>query len=229
MKMVEICPSILNSRDVEEFLGNINELNSEDIDNNIVYIHLDVMDKKFVKQEGVSLGLAQTITSFGFLSDIHLMVNDVRKYIDDVKKYNPAVITIHYEAPNFEENIKYLNEIRDKKEVPYFDIGVSIKPDTDVEVLEKYKEKFDVLLIMSVEPGLGGQSFIYKTYEKIHKSKIILGDKIIEIDGGINETNIEDLIKSGVDRVVIGSYLTSANDLHELKLKYNKLKKGENI
>lgn len=229
MKMVEICPSVLNSKDVKGFLENINELKNEDIDNNIVYIHLDVMDKIFVKEEGVSLSLAQTISSFGFLPDIHLMVDDVRKYIDKVKIYKPAVITIHYEAPNFEKNLKHLNEIRNNKEIPFFDIGVSIKPNTDVEVLEKYKDKFDLILIMSVEPGLGGQSFIEKTYEKIHKAKIILGDKIIQLDGGINETNIDDIIKSGVDRIVIGSYLTSAKNIEELKLKYNKLKGEVNI
>lgn len=229
MKMVEICPSVLNSKDVKGFLEDINKLKNVDIENNVVYIHLDVMDKIFVKEEGVSLSLAQTISSFGFLTDIHLMVDDVRKYVDNVKIYKPAVITIHYEAPNFEENIKYLNEIRNKKELPFFDIGVSIKPDTDVEVLEKYKAKFDLILIMSVEPGLGGQTFIYKTYEKIHKAKIILGDKIIQLDGGINDSNIDDIIKSGVDRVVVGSYLTDAKNLEELKLKYNRLKGEENI
>lgn len=222
---LEICPSILNAENVEEFLSNINEVSSENVENTVAYVHLDVMDEKFVKNKGVSLSMAKTITSFGFLNDVHLMVEDVKKYIDDVLVYKPAVITIHYEAPNFEENIRYLNEIRDSKRIPYFDVGVSIKPTTNVEELEKYAELFDVLLIMSVEPGLGGQKFMPETYQKIQKAKILLGDKILQLDGGINEENIEDIQKSGVDRVVIGSYLTSAKTLAELKDKFNKLRR----
>ena len=222
---LEICPSILNAENVEEFLDNLNKVSEENIENTVAYVHLDVMDEKFVKNKGVSLEKAQTITSFGFLNDVHFMVEDVKKYIDDVLVYKPAVITIHYEAPNFEENIKYLHEIRDSKRIPYFDIGVSIKPKTNVEELEKYAELFDVLLIMSVEPGLGGQKFMPETYEKIQKAKILLGDKILQLDGGINEENIEDIQKSGVDRVVIGSYLTSAKTVAELEDKFNKLRR----
>ena len=222
---LEICPSILNAENVEEFLNNLNEVSSENIENTVAYVHLDVMDEKFVKNKGVSLDKAQTITSFGFLNDVHLMVEDVKKYIDEALKYKPAVITIHFEAPNFEENLKYLNELRVSKKVPYFDIGVSIKPKTNVEELEQYAEEFDVLLIMSVEPGLGGQKFIPETYEKIQKAKVLLGDKIIQLDGGINEENIEDIQKSGIDRVVIGSYLTSAKTVAELKDKFNKLRR----
>lgn len=222
---LEICPSILNAENVEDFLNKLVKVSSENIENMVAYVHLDVMDEKFVKNKGVSLEKAQIITSFGFLNDVHLMVEDVKSYVDEALKYTPAVITIHYEAPNFEENIKYLNDIRDSKKVPYFDIGVSIKPKTNVEELEKYVELFDVLLIMSVEPGLGGQKFIPDTYEKIQKAKILLGDKIIELDGGINEENIEDIQKSGVDRVVIGSYLTSAKTVAELEYKFNKLRR----
>lgn len=222
---LEICPSILNAENVEEFLSNINEVSGENVENTVAYVHLDVMDEKFVKNKGVSLSMAKTITSFGFLNDVHLMVEDVKKYIEDVLVYKPAVITIHYEAPKFEENIKYLNEIRVSKKVPYFDIGVSIKPKTNIEELEKYADLFDVLLIMSVEPGLGGQKFMPETYQKIQKAKILFGDKILQLDGGINEENIEDIQKSGVDRVVIGSYLTSAKTLAELKDKFNKLRR----
>lgn len=224
MRSIEICPSILDSKDVKNFLNNISRLNEEKIKNNISYIHIDIMDKKFVSGEGVSLGLAETVTSFGFLNDIHLMVEDVKEYIDKAMKYNPSVLTIHYEAPNFEENLKYLNRIRISKKYKYFDIGVSIKPDTDVEVLEKYKELFDVILIMSVEPGKGGQAFLDSTYDKIEKTKIILSDKIIELDGGINDKNIKKIIKSGIDRVVIGSYLSKTKDFNELEEKFNKLR-----
>lgn len=222
---LEICPSILNAENVEEFLDKLVKVSNDSIENAVAYVHLDVMDEKFVKNKGVSLEKAQTITSFGFLNDVHLMVEDVKEYVEKTLKYTPAVITIHYEAPKFEENIKYLNEIRDSKKVPYFDIGVSIKPNTDVEVLEKYVDLFDVLLIMSVEPGLGGQKFMPETYQKIQKAKILFGDKILQLDGGINEDNIEDIQKSGVDRVVIGSYLTSAKNIAELEDKFNKLRR----
>lgn len=224
MKNIEICPSILENSNIQEFLTNISKLNEKQLKNNIVYIHLDIMDKKFVKGKGVSLSVAETITSFGFMNDVHLMVEDVKEYIDYTMKHNPSVVTIHFETSNFEQNLKYLNEIRNSKKYKYFDIGVSVKPNTELDVLEKYKNLFDVLLIMSVEPGKGGQMFLEKTYDKIQKSKIILGDKIIEVDGGINDTNIRKLIKSGVDRVVVGNYLTKASNFQDLENRINKLR-----
>lgn len=227
MREIEICPSILNvsENNLESFLDILNEIKNKE-NENITYIHLDIMDNVFVKASGVKIKKADLINKKNFLNDIHLMVESIKPHIDESLKYNPGIITIHFEAKKFKENLKYLNELRDSKKYSYFDIGLSIKDNTDPKVLLEYKEMFDVILLMSVEPGYGKQTFIETVYDKIIDTKRLFPDKIIQVDGGINNTNIQKLKNLGVDKVVIGSYLASNSDFKSMRNAFKELRKG---
>lgn len=227
MKLIEISPSILNVVDenLESFLDILQEINTLE-NENITYIHLDIMDNIFVNASGVKITKADLINKKGFVSDIHLMVDSPKAQIEEALKYSPGCITIHFEAKEFPENLKYLNKLRESKKYSYFDIGVSLKEETDLKMLLEYKEMFDVLLLMSVEPGYGNQKFKETVYDKIVDAKILFSDKIIQVDGGINDTNIQKLKNLGVDKVVVGSYLASNSDFESIKKAFEKLRKG---
>ena len=184
----------------------IEKLNEVDVN----YLHIDVMDGKFVpnttsKYEIVKENLIPSNKKF----DVHLMVEDVRYYVDKFKELNPEYITFHYIKAN---NIK---------------VGIAVKPSTDVALILPYLDLVDLVLIMTVEPGLGGQKFLYKMKEKIN-DLIEIRDSAhfnfkIEVDGGINVDTIEDV--KNVDMAVVGSYITSSTNY---KSKVKKLKEKIN-
>lgn len=181
-------------------IDNVNKLVACDID----YLHLDIMDGVFVdnKNEVVSVTNKKPL-------DIHLMVSDVYKYIDIYKKLNPLFITFHYEAvTDILEAINYIKKFNIK-------VGLSIKPTTKVEEIIPYLPYLDLVLVMSVEPGYGGQSFIMDTVDKIKKLKELKGNYLIEVDGGINDNTIN--LVSDADIVVVGSYITSGDYSERIK------------
>ena len=181
-------------------IDNVNKLVACDID----YLHLDIMDGVFVdnKNEVVSVANKKPL-------DIHLMVSDVYKYIDIYKKLNPLFITFHYEAvTDVLEAINYIKKFNIK-------VGLSIKPTTKVEEIIPYLPYLDLVLVMSVEPGYGGQSFIMDTVDKIKKLKELKGNYLIEVDGGINDNTIN--LVSDADIVVVGSYITSGDYSERIK------------
>ena len=181
-------------------IDNVNKLVACDID----YLHLDIMDGVFVdnKNEVVSVTNKKPL-------DIHLMVSDVYKYIDTYKKLNPLFITFHYEAvTDVLEAINYIKKFNIK-------VGLSIKPTTKVEEIIPYLPYLDLVLVMSVEPGYGGQSFIMDTVDKIKKLKELKGNYLIEVDGGINDNTIN--LVSDADIVVVGSYITSGDYSERIK------------
>lgn len=202
--------------------------------NNIV--HFDVMDAKFVPNIGVDLKYIKTAKNLGFYIDTHLMVaNPIGdKYVEKAIEYGTDDVTIHYEIENFESVLNYLNE---RKAILKKDfnrdliIGVSIKPNTELSIVEKYKDKFSKLLIMSVEPGLGGQKYIQSSTEKIIQAKKMFKNHIIQVDGGINFNTIKDVINVGVDSIVMGSYLTDEynTSLYDKLLELNILKAIEEL
>ena len=174
------------------------------------YLHVDVMDAKFVKnkQYGVS-----DIKKFDELStkplDIHLMVTNPLKYLEKIAFLNIAYLTFHLEA------VKDVDQVINAIKMTGIRAGLSIKPNTDLKQLTPYLDKIDLILLMSVEPGEGGQPFLEETTNRLTELKKITKDKnvIISVDGGINaETIIE--VKDA-DMVVIGSYLTNSDNYQE--------------
>ena len=235
-----IALSILNvNNDVlEEFLENYKN-SIEKIykcsNNSFSYIlHFDVMDGKFVKNKGVNLENIKIAKKFGLYIDTHLMVqNPIEdKYIEKAIVYGTDDITIHYEIPNFEKVLKYLNDLKvklKKENNKDLVIGVSIKPNTKVTDVLKYKDMFSKLLIMSVEPGLGGQEYISFANEKIGEAKKLFKDKIIQVDGGINFNTIREPINFDIDSIVVGTYLAKAENLLNNMQKIEIIKDIENL
>lgn len=198
---MKISASYLSIKD--NLKENINKLVNEDID----YLHLDIMDGKFVLNKTLEFEELKKIINTNKPLDVHLMVEDVYEYIDLYKKLNPEFITFHYETKeNIMEVIKCIKDNNIK-------VGISIKPNTKVESIMPYLPFIDLVLVMSVEPGLGGQEFIEESVNKIDKLYNIREkydyDFLIEVDGGININTI-DKVKN-VDIVVVGSYITSSN------------------
>ncbi len=185
-------------------------------DLNIDYLHLDIMDGQFVLNKTLAFEKLREVISLKKPLDIHLMVQDVIKYINDYEKLNPDFITIHYEVnQDIKPVIKYLKEKNIK-------VGLSIKPATDVNEIIDLLPVLDLVLVMSVEPGYGSQEFIMESIDKIDKLyDLRLKNKyqyLISVDGGINATTVQFVLKS--DIIVIGSYITSGDyqkRLNEIK------------
>lgn len=168
------------------------------------YLHLDVMDGIFVPN--LSFGpsvLASIRPSTKLVYDVHLMITEPIRYVEAFQKAGADIITIHLEAcKDVEATIAKIRECGCK-------VGVSIKPKTPVCALEPYLEWIDMVLIMSVEPGFGGQTFIPTSLDKIRELKTMLDEKglstDIEVDGGINKQNVEEVIRAGANIIVAGS------------------------
>jgi len=185
----------------------------KEIDNlNIDYVHLDIMDGKFVvnKTKGFK-EIFDYVSNIEHKLDIHLMVKDVKKYIDKYALLNPEYITFHLEA------VDNPNEIIDYIKSKNIKVGMSIKPNTDIEELGDYLNKIDLVLVMTVEPGKGGQYIINDCIEKVDELRLLKNaynyKYLIEVDGGINDKTIEDCLNS--DIVVVGSYITNSNNYKE--------------
>ena len=182
----------------------LTKLDSLDVD----YIHLDVMDGIFVENKTYTYEEFYNITRYTTKpKDIHLMVSDVKKYIDEFSKMNPEFLTFHYEAVS--EVSSVINYIKDLG----IKVGMSIKPSTDVYEIAKYLPYLDLVLVMSVEPGKGGQAFIEESTKKIEQLYNLREKEnynyVIEVDGGINDTTIRKCYKA--DMCVVGSFITKQN------------------
>lgn len=190
MKLSVSTLGIINNQEL------INKLNIDKVD----FIHLDVMDGIFVNNKKIP----DNKINYNKKLDIHLMCKKLDEYIEYYKILNPEYITFHYEIGNTLENIEKIKLANSK-------VGIAINPNTDIDVIFPYLNKIDLVLIMSVEPGLGGQTFINSTFEKISKLKKYKETNnlsfLIEVDGGINDSNIK---KIDLDMVVVGSYITSS-------------------
>ena len=176
---------------------------------NVDYLHIDVMDGKFVKNKSYTIKEVVDLTKYTNKQlDIHLMVKNPLKYIDAFSMLNTAYITFHYEAVKNPDEI--INNIKNNG----IKVGLSIKPETNVNEIEKYLNKVDLILVMSVEPGRSGQSFMDSVIYKTEILKKLRDEKkynfIINIDGGINSESFLK-IKDNVDMVVSASYLLSGN------------------
>lgn len=182
------------------------------------YIHIDIMDGKFVSNKTWTTSEVKKFTSYSTLPlEVHLMVNNPSKYIEDYALMNTSIIIFHYEA------VKDINEMINKVKLYGLKVGIAINPETNINVLIPYLNMIDEVLIMSVHPGKSGQSFIEESLEKISilKNIILEGNykTIISVDGGINnETGL--LCKdAGADELVSASYIQKdiINNIKTLK------------
>lgn len=197
-----ISVSILNIKDDNKKIKVIDTINPD-------YIHIDIMDGKFVSNTSEMLNLPLLNSK----KDIHLMVYDVIDYINMYRKYNPEYITFHFEAidtNNIYSIIDYIHALGIKA-------GLSIKPNTDVSLIKDYLDKVDLVLVMSVEPGAGGQSFIPTSEDKINELYRLREENnysyVIEVDGGVN-LDTKDRCKNA-DILVVGSYITNSDNPKE--------------
>jgi len=191
------------------------------------YLHLDVMDGVFVKNISFGLPVIASIRKVcDIIFDVHLMIIKPIRYISDFIKAGADMISFHYEAcDNIEEILQTIDLIRrgDPCGRPV-KCSVSIKPDTPVDVLLPFLDKLDMVLIMSVEPGFGGQKFIDKCMDKIkelHKIKTEKNyDFIIEVDGGINFDNAKEIKDSGANIIVAGVSVFKSENIRETIERY---------
>lgn len=192
----------------EDLKNNIKKLDNSNID----YLHLDIMDNIFVPNITWSIEeIKELLDDTKSKKDVHLMVSDVISYIDGYSNLNPEFMTFHFEAAtNVLDIINYIK----KKNIK---VGLSIKPNTKVEEIVKYLPFLDLVLVMSVEPGFGGQAFIPNSINKIEELYDIRKNNdynyVIEVDGGINSSNIKYLDKC--DIVVVGSFITNNSDYNK--------------
>lgn len=182
------------------------------------YIHVDIMDGKFVENKTWTISEVKKIVSYSKLPlDVHLMVENPSKYIEDYALLNTSYITFHYEA--VKDIDKMINEIKNYG----LKVGIAINPETDEKVLYPYLTKVDQILVMSVHPGKSGQSFIDNTPNKIEnlKQEIINQNAktIISVDGGINDETGKLCVDKGVDMLVSASYIHKdiVNNINTLK------------
>lgn len=200
--MVLISTSFLSSKDIINDLKKLDNTNTD-------YIHLDVMDGKFVKNKTMPFREMRHIYKYTSKRlDVHLMVKSPKKYILNYALLNTEYITIHLEIDDdIEANLKLIKNCGIK-------CGLAIKPDTEVKELVPYLPLLDIILVMSVEPGMGGQAFIIETETKIKELRTLLNEykskALISVDGGVNNSTKE--YCQECDILVSGSYITSSDD-----------------
>jgi ribulose-phosphate 3-epimerase len=178
------------------------------------WLHLDVMDGHFVPN--ISFGpvvLASIAKVSDLFLDVHLMISQPDKYADEFIKAGAQLISFHIEALKSAQMLKLIKRIKSKK----IRVGIAIKPKTNVETILPYLKLIDLVLVMSVEPGFGGQKFMPLAVEKIKTIKNYIKKNklktLIEVDGGINFETAKLCAQAGVDVLVAGSYLFGAKDL----------------
>jgi len=201
-----ISPSILNA-DFSKLGLAIEMLNSSKAD----WIHLDVMDGVFVPNLSFGTPIIEAVNKISKKPlDIHLMIVDPDRYIDHYQRLGAGYLTVHYEVcPHLHRTLSYIKSKGMKA-------GVSLNPHTPIELLEDIINDCDMVLLMSVNPGFGGQSFISNTFEKVKRLKqLILKHKsaaLIQVDGGVDVKNIAELNQAGVDSFVVGSAIFKAEN-----------------
>lgn len=205
----KLSPSILSADFgiLKEQIGIINDSSAD-------LIHVDVMDGVFVPN--ISFGFTILDALAKYVSkplDIHLMIADADKYLERFAAYKPGFLTVHLEAcPHLNRTVHAIKSMGIKA-------GIALNPHTPVAMLEEIIPETDLVLVMSVNPGYGGQKFLASSLQKISKTKALITEKnaatSIEVDGGINSNNIKQVVEAGADIIVAGNAVFGAVDIKE--------------
>ncbi|MGM9835030.1 MAG: ribulose-phosphate 3-epimerase [Bacilli bacterium] len=194
---------------IEETIKNIEESDAD-------YIHVDFMDGEFVPTMNYTIDeVKQFLSDVKKKLDVHVMVKDPLKYLDVFASLNTEYYSFHIEA--VDDVNKVITEIKKHGLKP----GLVLNPETSVEKIKPYLDSIDLVLVMGVKPGWGGQSFIPSTIDKIKELKSLKGKFVIACDGGVNDNNARDIKLAGADILVAGSYIVKSDNYNE---RINKLK-----
>ncbi len=206
MKNTIIAPSIL-AADFANLQRDIEMINNSKAD----WFHIDIMDGVFVPNISFGMPVLDAITKHAKKTiDVHLMIVDPDRFIQTFADLGANILTVHYEACN------HLHRTLQAIKATGMKAGVAINPHTSIDFLEDVINEIDLVCVMSVNPGFGGQSFIENTYEKVTKLKALITKKnaptLIEIDGGVTNKNAAQLVAVGADVLVAGNYIFKAEN-----------------
>jgi ribulose-phosphate 3-epimerase len=206
MKNTIIAPSVL-AADFANLQRDIEMINNSQAD----WFHIDIMDGVFVPNISFGMPVLEAITKHAAKTiDVHLMIVDPDRYITTFKKLGADILTVHYEA------CTHLHRTLQAIKAEGMKAGVALNPHTNVCLLEDVIKDIDMVCIMSVNPGFGGQSFIENTYKKVAQLKELIvrnnASTLIEIDGGVTNKNASQLVDAGADVLVAGSFVFKAED-----------------
>lgn len=205
-----VAPSILAS-DFANLQREITMINESEAD----WIHVDIMDGVFVPNLSMGLPVVEAVNRHAKKPlDVHLMIVNPERYVEAFQKAGAATISVHVEAcPHLHRNIQQLRQMGVKA-------GVALNPHTPLDALRYVIQDIDLVCVMSVNPGFGGQKFIETTYQKVKELKQMISDSgsgaLIEIDGGVNQQNAKPLLEAGADVLVAGNFVFSSSDPKEV-------------
>jgi ribulose-phosphate 3-epimerase len=217
MKNTLIAPSVL-AADFANLQRDIEMINNSEAD----WFHIDIMDGVFVPNISFGMPVLEAISKHATKTiDVHLMIIDPDRYIATFKKLGTDILTVHYEA------CTHLHRTLQAIKAEGMKAGVALNPHTNVDLLEDVIQDIDLVCVMSVNPGFGGQSFIENTYSKVVKLKALINRKnastLIEIDGGVTSKNARQLVEAGADVLVAGSFVFKSENPIETIVELKKI------